>query len=321
MAGNMLVFIAVASMTMAIISMVRDVLLKDSRRISHRVEKDFRALQREQVKESPLFREPRKNAIHTADLEDFIQPRKSLDERLEELIMQSGVHTKKQVVIKQTAIAALGACLVTVLVLGNPIPVVVLTLVCGAIPIGRLAWIRRTRQNKLRSQLPEAFDLMARVVRAGQTINQAILAVSDEFPRPISEEFSYCFEQQNLGISPEAAVRDLAKRTGVLELRIFVTALIVQQQTGGNLAELIDKLSVMIRSRFRIMGQIKTLTSEGRLQAMILLALPIVMFFVLMLINPAYEIRLIEHPILIYITLTLMSLGAWWIRAIVNFDF
>lgn len=321
MAGNMLVFIAVASMTMAIISMVKDVMLKDRRRISHRVEQDFRVLQREQVKESPLFREPRKNAIDTADLENFIQPKKSLEERLEELIMQSGVHTNKKTVLKQSAFAALAACLVTVLVLGNPIPVVVLTLVCGAIPVGRLAMIRRSRQNRLRSQLPEAFDLMARVIRAGQTINQAILAVSDEFPRPISEEFSYCFEQQNLGISPEAAVRDLAKRTGVLELRIFVTALIVQQQTGGNLAELIDKLSVMIRSRFRIMGQIKTLTSEGRLQAMILLALPIVMFFVLMLINPAYEIRLIEHPILIYITLTLMSLGAWWIRAIVNFDF
>lgn len=321
MAGNMLVFVAVASMTMAIISMVKDVMLKDRRRISHRVEQDFRVLQREQVKESPLFREPRKNAIDTADLENFIQPKKSLEERLEELIMQSGVHTNKKTVLKQSAFAALAACLVTVLVLGNPIPVVVLTLVCGAIPVGRLAMIRRSRQNRLRSQLPEAFDLMARVIRAGQTINQAILAVSDEFPRPISEEFSYCFEQQNLGISPEAAVRDLAKRTGVLELRIFVTALIVQQQTGGNLAELIDKLSVMIRSRFRIMGQIKTLTSEGRLQAMILLALPIVMFFVLMLINPAYEIRLIEHPILIYITLTLMSLGAWWIRAIVNFDF
>ena len=321
MAGNMLVFVAVASMTMAIISMVKDVMLKDRRRISHRVEQDFRVLQREQVKESPLFREPRKNAIDTADLENFIQPKKSLEERLEELIMQSGVHTNKKTVLKQSAFAALAACLLTVLVLGNPIPVVVLTLVCGAIPVGRLAMIRRSRQNRLRSQLPEAFDLMARVIRAGQTINQAILAVSDEFPRPISEEFSYCFEQQNLGISPEAAVRDLAKRTGVLELRIFVTALIVQQQTGGNLAELIDKLSVMIRSRFRIMGQIKTLTSEGRLQAMILLALPIVMFFVLMLINPAYEIRLIEHPILIYITLTLMSLGAWWIRAIVNFDF
>jgi tight adherence protein B len=321
MAGNMLVFIAVFSMTMAIISMVRDVLLKDHRRISHRVEQDFRVLQREQVKQSPLFREPKKNSIHTDDLEDFIQPRKSLVERLEELIMQSGTHVSKKQVLTQSVAAGLGTGLITLLVLKNPIPTVVLTLLAGAVPVLRLALIRRSRQNKLRSQLPEAFDLMARVIRAGQTINQAILAVSDEFPRPISEEFSYCFEQQNLGISPETAVRDLARRTGVLELRIFVTALIVQQQTGGNLAELIDKLSAMIRQRFRIMGQIKTLTSEGRLQALILLALPVVMFFVLMLINPAYEIRLIEHPILVYITLTLMGLGAWWIRAIVNFDF
>lgn len=321
MSGNALIFIAVFSMTIAIISIVRDVVLKDHRRISHRIEADFRARQREQVKQSPLFRESGKKSILVTDLEDFSQPRISLEQRLEELLLQCGRQiTKKEVLIQSLLFSFTGAA-VAFLILRNVIPTVLLFFVGLALPVIRLSVLRKMRQNRLRSQLPEAFDLMARVVRAGQTINQAILAVADEFPRPISEEFSYCFEQQNLGLPPETAVRDLARRTGVLELRIFVTALIVQQQTGGNLAELIDKLSTMIRQRFRIMGQIRTLTSEGRLQAMILLALPVLLFFVLLIINPTYEMQLFHHPVLIYATLTLMSLGALWIRSIVNFDF
>ena len=321
MSGNILIFIAVFSMTVAIISIVRDVLLKDHRRISHRIEADFRALQREQVKQSPLFKESGKKSVLVTDLEDFSQPKVTLEQRLEELIMQCGKQTNKKEILVQSLLISLSGGAAAFLLLRNPFPAIIIALVGLVLPIVRLSVLRKMRQNKLRSQLPEAFDLMARVVRAGQTINQAILAVAEEFPRPISEEFSYCFEQQNLGLSPETAVRDLARRTGVLELRIFVTALIVQQQTGGNLAELIDKLSTMIRQRFRIMGQIRTLTSEGRLQAMILLALPFVMFLVLLVLNPTYEMQLIEHPILIYTTITLMSLGAWWIRSIVNFDF
>jgi tight adherence protein B len=203
----------------------------------------------------------------------------------------------------------------------NAIPATALAASGFAAPVVRLCILRKLRQDKLRSQLPDAFDLMARVVRAGQTINQSIIAVADEFPKPISEELSLCFEQQNLGLDPETAYRDLARRTGVLEIRIFVTALIVQQQTGGNLAELIDKLSNLIRQRYKIMGQIKTLTAEGRLQAMILTGLPVMLFGTLMVLNPEYEIQLIYHPVLIYTTLILMSIGGLWIKSIINFDF
>lgn len=321
MSSNILVFIAVFFMTVAVVSIVRDVVLKDRRRISNRVESGFRNLQREKVKQSPLFKGQKKNGLIVSELDEFVRPRLTLDERLDALLMQSGqMLTKKQLGLQSFG-CGVGGSLVFFLLLKNIWVSAVLLVVGISLPVLRLMILRNARQNKLRSQLPEAFDLMARVIRAGQTINQAILAVAEEFPRPISEEFSYCFEQQNLGLSPETAVRDLARRTGVLELRIFVTALIVQQQTGGNLAELIDKLSAMIRQRFRIMGQIKTLTSEGRLQALILLALPVMLFFVLLILNPEYEMQLIEHPVLIYATLGLMSMGALWIRSIVNFDF
>jgi tight adherence protein B len=171
------------------------------------------------------------------------------------------------------------------------------------------------------SQLPDAFDLMGRVVRAGQTLGQGFQAVADEFDRPIAGEFSYCYEQQNLGLPPDVALRDLARRTGLLELKIFVTAVLVQQQTGGSLAEMLDKLAGVIRQRYRIRGQIRALTAEGRLQAIILIGLPIVMFFGFMLFMPEYESKLLEHPILIGVTLGAETLGALWIRRIVNFDF
>src|SRR5207245_8851808 len=137
---------------------------------------------------------------------------------------------------------------------------------------------RNARLQKIMSQLPDAFDLMARIIRAGQTMSQGLQAVADEFDQPIAGEFAYCYEQQNLGLSPEVALRDLAQRTGLLEIKIFVLALLVQQQSGGNLAEMLDKLAGIIRERFKLRGKIRALTAEGRLQAGVLLALPPLLF-------------------------------------------
>jgi tight adherence protein B len=116
-------------------------------------------------------------------------------------------------------------------------------------------------------------------------------------------------------------MRDLARRTGLLEVKIFVTAIIVQQQTGGSLAEMLDRLAHVIRQRHRTRGQIRTLTAEGRLQAIILLALPVVLFFGFLVLLPDYESKLLEHPSLIVTTLSFELIGALWIRKIVNFDF
>src|SRR5581483_9587970 len=109
-------------------------------------------------------------------------------------------------------------------------------------------------------------------------------------------EFALCYEQQNLGLTTEAALRDLSRRTGLLEVKIFVLALLVQQQTGGNLAELLDKLSTVIRDRFRIRGQIRTLTAEGRIQAAVLLVLPLLMFTFILLFNREYANILLSRP-------------------------
>ena len=158
----------------------------------------------------------------------------------------------------------------------NPIAAMIAVPIGAVLPLYYVQRVRRARSAKLLGQLPAAFELMSRVVRAGQTISQALRAVSDEFPPPLAAEFASCYEQQNLGLSLESALRDLARRTGLLEIKIFVLALLVQQQTGGNLAELLDKLSGIIRERFQMHGQIRTLTAEGRAQAAVLLVLPLV---------------------------------------------
>jgi tight adherence protein B len=158
-------------------------------------------------------------------------------------------------------------------------------------------------------------------MRAGQTMSQSLQAVADEFKAPIGGEFAFAFEQQNLGMPPEDALRDLGRRTGLMEIKIFVLALVVQRQTGGNLAELLDKLSRLVRERFRIRGLIKTLTAEGRFQGAILLGLPAVMFLILLALNPSYALTLFERPRLVVGTIISELLGALWIRQIVNFDF
>ncbi len=191
----------------------------------------------------------------------------------------------------------------------------------AAAPCG-YGWFRRkARRDKFLRQLPDAFDLMARVMRAGHSVPQAFQSVADTFEQPIAGEFASCSEQQNLGLLPEVAYRELAQRTGILEMKIFVMAMLIQRQTGGNLSEVLERLTALVRERVRLRSRIRALTAEGRLQAVVLLVLPFVMFLVMRLINRRYAEVLLEHPSLIAGMMASMGLGAAWIRKIINFDY
>ncbi|HEV3204276.1 MAG TPA: type II secretion system F family protein, partial [Gemmataceae bacterium] len=190
-----------------------------------------------------------------------------------------------------------------------------------ALPLVFLQFKRRRRQDKLLSQLPDTFELIGRLIRAGQTMGQAFQGVADEFQPPIATEFAYCYEQQNLGLSPEVALRDLGRRIGLVEIKIFILAILVQRQTGGNLAELIDNLAKVVRERFRIKGKIRILTAEGRMESAVLMAMPPVVFCLIYFLNPAYASLLLEHPKVIWGMLGFMLVGYFWIRKIINFEF
>jgi tight adherence protein B len=179
----------------------------------------------------------------------------------------------------------------------------------------------RRRRLALLSQLPKALDVISRAVRAGQTISAAFQIVADDFDSPIADEFRLCNDEQNLGLSYEMALRNLARRAGLMELQILVVALLVQNRSGGNLAELLDNLSLMVNKRLRLQDRVRALTGEGRMQATVLIALPTVAFILLLFIAHDYAMTLWAYPGLLASSIAAQLLGAIWIRRCIHFEY
>ena len=315
---SLLTFIAVALGVAGIYSILADLFLRDRSRINNRVDDEFRRNLRANVQRSSLFRNLGQIA---AEAQAGRIDRLTISQKFSGMLEQSGLNTTPQKLLMISVVIGVIAGSLLGLLRTSPIWAVGGFLAGGILPFLYVRHKKKARMEKLRSQLPDAFELMSRVIRAGQTMSQALLAVADEFTPPIAAEFSYCYEQQNLGLPPEAAYNDLSRRTDLVEIKLFVLALLVQQQTGGNLAELLDKLSSVLRERFRIRGVVKTLTAEGRMQAIILMALPPVIFLMMLVLNPGYAVQLFVYPQLVYVTLASEGLGALWIRKIVNFEY
>ena len=313
-----LTFVAAVAAVAGIYSIVSDLYLRDRARVSSRVDDEFRKRLRERAKKSLALKDVRE-LMPDGSAGDEVRP--SLRQRFEAMVEQSGLAVTPERVFTITVVSALALGALGGLVRRNILVAAVGALIGAVVPVAYVNMKRNKRLEKLLSQLPDSFDLMSRVIRAGQTMAQGIQAVSDEFAPPVASEFAYCYEQQNLGLPPETALRELARRTGLIELKIFVLALLVQQQTGGNLAEMLDKLSGIVRERYKLRGKIKALTAEGRIQAMVLLALPPGMFVLMLFMNREYSGILLEHTELIWATLISEAIGALWIRKIVNFDF
>ncbi len=312
-----LAFVAAVLAVFGAYSFFTDLLLRDRSRVSRRVDEEFRLKIRDRVKKTSLFKDLSQLAAQAAS-EDV---RLSWRQRLDMLVEQSGIDITPSRLLSISVAVGLAFGSVITLVRGSFLSGLLAALLFGVIPILYVWWKRRQRIKKLQEQLPEAFDLMARVIRAGQTMAQGLQAVAEDFEKPISVEFEYCFAQQNLGLPPEVALRDLARRTGLMEVKIFVLALLIQQETGGNLAELLDKLSAIMRDRARIKGKIRTLTAEGRFQALILMAMPPLLLVAVLVINPGYGSVLLQYPKLLIAMVISEVIGALWIRQIVNFDF
>jgi tight adherence protein B len=316
---SFLTFLAVVTAIAGVYSILTDLFLRDRSLIKERIDLEFVQRKSARARKLSLFKDPNQLALEFADQDD--DDVRGLRRRFEAMVEQSGLNLSPARLLAQVFALGVVAATLAGLLSQNLLGAVCAAPIGAALPVIHVARARNARAAKLLAQLPDAFELMSRVVRSGQTVTLALRSVADEFPSPVSSEFALCYEQQNLGLSIEAALRDLARRTGLLELKIFVLALLVQQQTGGNLAELLDRLSTLIRERFQIYGQIKTLTAEGRTQAAVLLILPFVMFGVIMLFNRSYASILLGRPDLIAGCLVSEALGALWIRQIINFDF
>ncbi|HLJ93315.1 MAG TPA: type II secretion system F family protein [Gemmataceae bacterium] len=194
-------------------------------------------------------------------------------------------------------------------------------LVCFLVPFLWVLNKRRVRLKKFASQLPDALELVARALRAGHSLGAGMHVVAEEMPSPISDEFGRVYEEQNLGIPVEDSLRNICERIPNLDLRFFVTSVAIQRQTGGDLAEILDKIGHVIRERYRILGQVKALTAEGRLSGVVLIALPFVLFLVMLHIKPDYVQVLWTDPLGIKMSvfgLIMQILGALVIKKIIN---
>jgi tight adherence protein B len=317
---SLMTFLAVVTAIGGVYSVLTDLFLGDRSRIKERIDFEFVKRKGGRARKLSLFRDPDQLALELPDQDD--QDRGlGLRRRFEAMVEESGLSLSPARLLAHAIAAGIVAAGIGGLLAHQALGAFAAAPIGAALPVLYVNRVRNLRVAKLLGQLPDAFELMSRVVRSGQTIAMALRAVADEFPSPVASEFALCYEQQNLGLSIEAALRDLARRTGLLEMKIFVLALVVQQQTGGNLAELLDKLSSIIRERFQIHGQIRTLTAEGRIQAVVLLILPVVMFGLILFFNEDYAGMLLERPELLIGCLVSEGIGALWIRHIINFDF
>ena len=193
---------------------------------------------------------------------------------------------------------------------------------CGAIVPFMYVWFKRKRRmSKFASQLPEALDLICQALRAGQSMPAGIQLVGQQMEDPIGPEFHRVFEQQNLGCSMEDSLKLMLERIPNLDLQFFVTSVILQRQTGGDLAEILDKIAKLIRERFQIHGQIQALTGEGRLSGVVLLGLPPVLFVTMLRLNYDYIMMLFNEPLgqkMLVFGIIMQLLGAIAIKKIIT---
>lgn len=240
---------------------------------------------------------------------------------LQKLIVQADAHIRASTLFGIGALLGVVGASISWLAGVKPYLAPLLGIVMMLVPFVWLLTKRALRLRSFASQLPDALELVARALRAGHSLAAGMHVVAEEMPSPISDEFLRVYEEQNLGIPIDDALKGMCDRVPNLDLRFFVTSVLIQRMTGGDLAEILDKIGYVIRERFRILGQVKALTAEGRLSGVILIALPFGLFLMMLHIKPDYVEKLWTHELGIKMSvfaLIMQLVGAVVIRKIVN---
>lgn len=246
-----------------------------------------------------------------------------ISRKLHRLLEQAGSSTKVGQLVLQILIMAVFGYLVGMLMHSALLKVVLFGLL-GAFPLFRVHVQRNRRLKAFIRAFPDTLDMMTSAIKAGHAFNQAMQLVGDEAPDPIGIEFKRTFEQYNLGINLRETLMNLTGRVDSLDLKLFVTAILLQRETGGNLAEILEKISYTIRERFKLIGQIKTYTAQGRMSALILGTLPMVFVLIISALNPAYLKPLFEDKLghfLIGLSIVLQIVGLLIIQKIVRIKY
>jgi tight adherence protein B len=206
-----------------------------------------------------------------------------------------------------------------------PVPLVpvVIGLVGMAAPFLVLRYKRTKRIRKFEEQFPEALDLLSRAIRAGHAFTTAMGMVAEEALDPVGPEFKKTFDQQNFGLPLKDALNAMPERIPLLDVRFFVTAVLIQRETGGNLSEILDNLAHVVRERFKILRQVRVYTAHGRLTGYVLLALPATLAIALSFINPEHMGLLFSEQmgrVMIMAAIVMQIVGYLWIRQVVKIE-
>lgn len=208
--------------------------------------------------------------------------------KFKNFVMQAGMKTRPGKILLTCGVLAIGAFIVTRAIYPRfPAPIFA-ALVGGILPLAYVALKRRKRLRRFEEHFPEAIDLLNRALRAGHAFTTGMGMIATEAPEPIAGEFRTTFEEQNFGLPLRDVLQNLSERVPLIDVRFFVTALLIQKETGGNLSEILENLSHVIRDRFRIYRDVRVKSAHGRLTAGILIALPLIIVFGLHMVNPHY---------------------------------
>ena len=208
---------------------------------------------------------------------------------------------------------------ITYLFVGVATVALAASVIGGYIPFFLLGSKRSRRQQLITTQIPESLDYLSRVLKAGHSFSTGIQMMSEELPQPLGGEFRRCYDQHSLGQPLEEALKDMSTRIDSTDFAFFITAVLIQRQTGGDLSEVLKNIAGMIRQRSRLQQHVKAKTAEGRFTGYILVAFPLAMFFVIAFMNPAYAQSLTGTPVgrkMLGTALGLQIMGLYAIRKI-----
>jgi tight adherence protein B len=243
--------------------------------------------------------------------------------RLNAYIAQAGLKIKPGVLALLSAISGVALYFICYMEEWGIITAVLFGLLGFALPAMFVAFRRGQRMRKFEKNFPEAIDLLSRAIRAGHAVTAGLEMMSKETPQPVAGEFRMVFEENNFGLPLRDALHNLTERVPLVDVRFFVTGLVVQKETGGNLVELLENLASVIRERFKIRGEVRTKTAQGRFTAAILIALPPTFLLITRAINPEYTSVLFTDPLgrtLLGVGAFLQIIGSLIIWKIVNIE-
>jgi tight adherence protein B len=239
------------------------------------------------------------------------------------LIDQAGVKTTPSAIMMFSVCAAAGLGLLAAMFVRQPFAGPLVGALGAFAPFAWLKQKRSTRMKKFEEQFPEALDVLSRAIRAGHAFQTAMGMVADEMPAPVGPEMKKTFDQQNFGLPLREALNELSERIAILDVRFFVTAVLIQRETGGNLSEILDNLAHVVRERFKIQRQVRVHTAHGRFTGYVLLTLPAFLAVALSFINPEHMQLLFRERMgqeMLLGAMILQGIGFVWIKHVVKIE-